>query len=54
MTEIDRRTLLRNAAAGSVLVAFGGVKALDRSSPIEPSVVHQPVHPRRRFGRPAA
>ena len=24
MTEIDRRTLLRNAAAGSVLVAFGG------------------------------
>jgi alkaline phosphatase D len=42
MTEIDRRTLLRNAAAGSVLVAFGGFKALDRSSPIEPSLPANP------------
>ena len=42
MTEIDRRTLLRNAAAGSVLIAFGGAKALDHGSPVEPSLSADP------------
>ena len=42
MTEIDRRTLLRNAAAGSVLIAFGGTRALDRGSPVEPSLSADP------------
>ena len=30
MSELDRRTLLRSATAGGVLLAFGGTKVFDR------------------------